>query len=113
MKIGFAQINTTVGDFAGNCARIAAAYRELCAAGADIVLTPELAITGYPPQDLLFKSRFVPENLSRPSSAFMPKSAPPPSIVGFIDAQPLRTAADIFTMPPPFSKPGRNRRSSA
>lgn len=64
MKIGFAQINTTVGDFAGNCARLLAAYRELDAAGADIVLTPELAITGYPPQDLLFKSRFVPENLA-------------------------------------------------
>jgi NAD+ synthase (glutamine-hydrolysing) len=64
MKIGFAQINTTVGDFTGNCARIAAAYHELCAAGADIVLTPELAVTGYPPQDILFKSRFVPENLA-------------------------------------------------
>jgi len=64
MKIGFAQINTTVGDFAGNSERILRAYRELDAAGADIVLTPELALTGYPPQDLLFKSRFGPENLA-------------------------------------------------
>ena len=63
MKIGFAQINATVGDIPGNCERILRAYRELQALGADIVLTPELAITGYPPQDLLFKSRFVPENL--------------------------------------------------
>jgi len=63
MKIGFAQINTTVGDFSGNCARIMAAYDELSAAGADVVITPELSITGYPPQDLLFKSRFVPDNL--------------------------------------------------
>jgi NAD+ synthetase len=63
MKIGFAQINTTVGDFSGNCARIIAAYDELSAAGADVVITPELSITGYPPQDLLFKSRFVPDNL--------------------------------------------------
>jgi len=63
MTIGFAQINTTVGDLTGNCERILRAYRELEAQGADIVLTPELAITGYPPQDLLFKSRFVPENL--------------------------------------------------
>ncbi len=63
MKIGFAQINTTVGDFPGNCARIIAAYEELSAAGADLVITPELSITGYPPQDLLFKSRFVPDNL--------------------------------------------------
>ena len=63
MKIGIAQINTTVGDLTENTARILRAYRELAAAGAEIVLTPELAITGYPPQDLLFKSRFVPENL--------------------------------------------------
>lgn len=63
MKIGFAQINTTVGDFSGNCARIIAAYDELSAAGADVVIAPELSITGYPPQDLLFKSRFVPDNL--------------------------------------------------
>lgn len=63
MKIGFAQINTTVGDIPGNCERLLRAYRDLSAAGAEIILTPELAITGYPPQDLLFKSRFVPENL--------------------------------------------------
>src|SRR5881409_3227030 len=63
MKIGFAQINATVGDLSGNCELILAAYERLATAGAELVLTPELAITGYPPQDLLFKSRFVPENL--------------------------------------------------
>ncbi len=63
MQIGIAQINTTVGDLAGNCARILRAYHALESEGADIILTPELAISGYPPQDLLFKSRFVPENL--------------------------------------------------
>src|SRR3954467_10752614 len=63
MKIGFAQINPTVGDLKGNFEKIAAAYERLAAAGADLVLTPELAITGYPPQDLVFKSRFVPQNL--------------------------------------------------
>src|SRR5690348_13084378 len=64
MKIGFAQINTTVGDFAGNSRKILEAYRQLEKDGAQIILTPELALTGYPPQDLLFKSRFVPENLA-------------------------------------------------
>jgi len=64
MKIGFAQINTTVGDLSGNCELIIGAYQRLAAAGAELVLTPELAITGYPPQDLVFKSRFVPENLA-------------------------------------------------
>jgi NAD+ synthetase len=64
MKIGFAQINPTVGDLSGNCELIIGAYERLAAAGAELVLTPELAITGYPPQDLVFKSRFVPENLA-------------------------------------------------
>src|SRR6476469_10999081 len=63
MKIGFAQINPTVGDLSGNFEKIMAAYERLANAGADLVLTPELAITGYPPQDLVFKSRFVPQNL--------------------------------------------------
>jgi len=63
MRVGFAQIDTTVGDFEGNSRRILEAYRELEEAGADVVLTPELALVGYPPRDLLFKSRFVPGNL--------------------------------------------------
>ena len=64
MKIGFAQINPTVGDLRGNCELIIGAYEQLAAGGAELVLTPELAMTGYPPQDLVFRSRFVPENLA-------------------------------------------------
>ena len=64
MKIGFAQINPTAGDLSGNYELIIAAYERLAAAGAELVLTPELAVTGYPPQDLVFKSRFVPENIA-------------------------------------------------
>ena len=64
MKIGFAQINPTVGDLRGNCELIIGAYERLAAGGAELVLTPELAVTGYPPQDLVFRSRFVPENLA-------------------------------------------------
>jgi NAD+ synthase (glutamine-hydrolysing) len=63
MKIGFAQINPTVGDLRGNFDKIWHAYERLSAKGADLVLTPELALTGYPPQDLVYKSRFVPETL--------------------------------------------------
>ncbi|RFC46045.1 MAG: NAD+ synthase/NAD+ synthase (glutamine-hydrolysing) [Verrucomicrobia bacterium] len=63
MKIGFAQINPTIGDIPSNREKILAAYRALVADGADIVLTPELALTGYPPLDLLFESDFVPRNL--------------------------------------------------
>src|SRR5205823_12569772 len=64
MKIGFAQINPTVGDLSGNFKLILHAYERLAAAGAELVLTPELAIPGYPPQDLVFKSRFVPGDLA-------------------------------------------------
>ena len=64
MKIGFAQLNTTVGALAENHRKIVSAYHRLVERGAQLVVTPELAITGYPPQDLVFKSRFVPLNLA-------------------------------------------------
>ena len=63
MKIALAQINTTVGDFEGNRQRILAALRRGTEAGADLVMTPELAITGYPPRDLLLRPAFVARNL--------------------------------------------------
>ena len=62
MKVALAQLNTTVGDFAGNEAAILAAYRRGADAGAAIVVCPELCITGYPPRDLLLKPPFVARN---------------------------------------------------
>ena len=59
MKIGIAQINTTVGDLAGNRQQILEAYAALVRDGAELVLFPELVVCGYPPRDLLFKRRFV------------------------------------------------------
>ena len=64
MKIALAQINPTVGDLTGNEARLLAAYRRGVEAGVEMVVFPELAITGYPPRDLLHKSRFIPDNLA-------------------------------------------------
>ena len=64
MKIALAQINTTVGDFAGNEARILAAYRRGVGAGVQMVVCPELATTGYPPRDLLLKRAFIKDNLT-------------------------------------------------
>ncbi len=58
LKIAIAQINCTVGDLAGNAARIAAAAREARSLGADLLLTPELALCGYPPEDLLLRPDF-------------------------------------------------------
>jgi len=61
MRIGLAQLNTTVGDLAGNRSRILDAYSALVAEGAELVVFPELAVCGYPPRDLLLKRRFVPD----------------------------------------------------
>ena len=58
VKVAVAQINSTVGDLAGNCARIVEFSRRAAAQGADIVLTPELSLTGYPPEDLLLRQSF-------------------------------------------------------
>ena len=59
MKVALAQINTTVGDLPGNEKAIRAAYDRGVVAGADLVLVSELAVSGYPPRDLLHKSRFI------------------------------------------------------
>lgn len=64
MRAGFLQINPTVGDIAANSARIASGYRRLVKQGANVVIAPELAITGYPPRDLILKSSFVPRTLA-------------------------------------------------
>ncbi len=108
MKIGFAQINPTVGDLSGNFEKIIGAYERLAATGAELVLTPELAIPGYPPQDLVFKSRFVPENLevlqrlhSRMGNAAL--------LVGFVDrnegrGKPFHNAAALLERGKPIRK---------
>ncbi|MGL4996871.1 MAG: NAD+ synthase [Deefgea sp.] len=59
MKIALAQINPIVGDLDGNTELIFAAAREAAANGAEILLTPELALTGYPPEDLLLRPAFL------------------------------------------------------
>jgi NAD+ synthase (glutamine-hydrolysing) len=61
VRLVLAQINTVVGDLDGNVARIVGRLREARSAGADLVLFPELAITGYPPEDLLFRPGFLRE----------------------------------------------------
>ena len=59
MRLALAQINTVVGDLDGNRERILRGLDEARAAGADLVLFPELAVTGYPPEDLLLRPGFV------------------------------------------------------
>jgi NAD+ synthase (glutamine-hydrolysing) len=59
VKVALAQINVTVGDLAGNADRIIAQARLAHAAGVDLVVTPELALCGYPPEDLLLRPAFL------------------------------------------------------
>jgi NAD+ synthase (glutamine-hydrolysing) len=61
VRLALAQLDTVVGDLAGNRTRILAALEEARTAGADLVLFPELAVTGYPPEDLLLRPAFVRE----------------------------------------------------
>src|SRR2546428_6076594 len=108
MKIGFAQINPIVGDLRGNCELIIGAYERLAARGAELILPPNLPITGYPPQDLVFKSRFVLENLaileklhSRVGEAAL--------LVGFVDrnegrGKPFHNAAALLEAGKPMRK---------
>jgi NAD+ synthetase len=100
MKIGFAQINPTVGDLTGNVSLILEQYRALKVQGADLILTPELAVTGYPPQDLLFQSGFVEGNLSA-LAELAQHTGETPLVVGYVDlfdgvGKPFRNAAAVL-----------------
>lgn len=108
MKIGFAQINPTVGDLNGNFEKIAGAYERLAAAGAELILTPELAITGYPPQDLVFKSQFVPQNLEV-LERLQTRLRGAALLVGFVErnqgrGKPFHNAAALLQPGAPISK---------
>ncbi len=96
LTIGLAQLNATVGALEDNAQRIIKAYHELVARGAELVLTPELALPGYPPQDLLFKRRFVPaiEEIAR-------------RMAEGIGSVPLILGA-VAANPSPHGKPFRN-----
>ncbi len=59
MKIAIAQLNPIIGDLPGNAEKIVAAARQAAAAGAQLLLTPEMSISGYPPRDLLLRPGFV------------------------------------------------------
>jgi NAD+ synthase (glutamine-hydrolysing) len=63
LRIALAQLNPTVGDFEGNVSKIINYIGEAEKSGSQIVVFPELSITGYPPEDLLLKPKFIEDNL--------------------------------------------------
>jgi len=85
VRVALAQINSTVGDLDGNTARIIEGIDQAVAHGADIVLFPELAISGYPPEDLLLRPRFISENQCS-LHRIAEHTNGPLVVVGFIDS---------------------------
>ncbi len=85
MRVALCQLNTVVGDLDGNVERVVSAYRTAEAAGCDIAAFPELALTGYPPEDLLLKPGFIADQraaLDKVAAATGRCAA----VVGFVDA---------------------------
>jgi NAD+ synthetase len=89
MKVALGQINTTVGDLTGNETKIRAAYARGVAAGAEIVVVPELATTGYPPRDLLLRGSFVHRNLEV-LARLAAETGPVGLLVGYVGQNPTR-----------------------
>jgi NAD+ synthase (glutamine-hydrolysing) len=86
LRVGLGQINPTVGDFEGNVRRIVAGLERARALGCALVAFPELAIPGYPPEDLVFKPAFIEANL-RALDDVARATRGLTAVVGFIDRQ--------------------------
>lgn len=84
LRVAGAQLNLTVGDIEGNEAAIAAAMDRGSKAGADILLVPELAISGYPPEDLVLRRDFVAANVSA-LRRLARRSDEMTTVIGFLD----------------------------
>jgi NAD+ synthase (glutamine-hydrolysing) len=98
IRLALAQLNTTVGDISGNAQRVRHAIEDARKAQADIVCVPELAISGYPPEDLLLHSQFITDNRTALDS--LAKSTKGiAAIVGFVHAE----GSDVFNAAAIFS----------
>ncbi len=88
-RIAVAQINCTVGDLEGNCRKIMDHIERAREAGTDVITFPELAVTGYPPEDLLLKPKFVEDNMKaiRNLASAVPDMV---AIVGFVNRKDRR-----------------------
>lgn len=101
MKIGFLQLNSTIGDFAANVKKLVAGYEKAVGLGAEFILAPELFLCGYPPRDLLLRPDFIDANLAALDDVAK-KIGQVPLCVGFVDrnserpGRALRNAAAIL-----------------
>jgi NAD+ synthase (glutamine-hydrolysing) len=86
LRVALCQVNVVVGDLDGNVALLLRAMLEAEQAGCDLALFPELAITGYPPEDLLLKPGFIEDNL-RALDRLAAASGQMAAVVGYVDAK--------------------------
>ena len=86
LRLAMAQINTTVGDLEGNTTKVLEHIRRAKAQHADLVVFPEMAIPGYPPEDLLFKPSFIRSNIEKMHEV-VTNSQGITVVVGFVDSQ--------------------------
>ena len=84
LRVGLAQINTTVGDLGGNARKVREWVARAREAGVDLVCFPELTITGYPPEDLLLRPRFIADNLAALDSV-LEACQGITAVVGYVD----------------------------
>jgi NAD+ synthase (glutamine-hydrolysing) len=91
VRIALGQVNPTVGDLPGNVDLLTAWASRATEADADVVVFPELAITGYPPEDLVLRRQFVDDNLTALDALASRTAGGCPIVVGFVD----RTDAGI------------------
>jgi NAD+ synthase (glutamine-hydrolysing) len=84
-RIALGQLNLTVGDLDGNVTRMVEATKKATEAGADLICFPELAITGYPPEDLVLRPEFVRDNLSALAELAHQTATSCAVVVGFVD----------------------------
>ncbi len=96
MKIALLQINPTVGDIGGNAQLIAAASRRAGEAGADLAVTPELALVGYLPRDLLLSPSFVSRSWTEVESLARMLAGGPPTLVGLPEPNPSDEGRPLF-----------------
>jgi NAD+ synthase (glutamine-hydrolysing) len=112
MKIAIAQINPTVGDLRGNAELATANIQRAESAGADLVVFPELAITGYPPKDLLLKTSFIEESREM-LSLLLPECTKIACIIGFVDHSRRSDAPRVYDPSSPFYSSRRFLHNSA
>lgn len=96
MKISILQVNTVVGDLDGNADRIAAGVAEVSRHRPDLIVTPELSLTGCPPRDLLLDTGFIARNLAVLEDLAARVAGAPPVLVGFAEPNTTGVGRPLF-----------------